>query len=111
VDSSDNFYFKDGRVLWIKTARSGFDSEYLRSHLSDLLVKNYNAIASGTAFAELKIVNLKNLIVLRPPLESQAKFSGLVAGIKARLRELKSAERATDSLFASLQHRAFSGQL
>jgi type I restriction enzyme S subunit len=111
VDRPGDFYFKDGRVLWIKLANSGFDGEYLREHLSDLFRRKYDAIASGTTFAELKITNLKNLLILAPPLHLQVEFSRRRSLIRLRQAAVRKALTAAQTLFSSLQHRAFAGQL
>jgi type I restriction enzyme, S subunit len=111
VDHDDPFYFKDGRVLWIKSNDSKIDSEYLRRYLQNLFVQSYTSIASGTTFAELKIVNLKGLDVLRPPADLQSAFSSRIAGVDACRSGLTQAAIESTSLFTSLQHRAFRGEL
>jgi len=54
---------------------------------------------------------LENIVFVAPPLELQKEFSGRIAAVD----KLKSAHRASlaklDALFASLQHRAFRGEL
>lgn len=111
VDHSDPFYFKDGRVLWIKSGKSKIDSEYLRGYLRNLFLKSYASIASGTTFAELKIVNLKNLPILCPPMRLQKEFSSRIAEVEACRSKFAQTTSASMSLFASLQHRAFKGEL
>jgi type I restriction enzyme S subunit len=111
VNSSQPFYFKDGRVLWIKNNESAIDGEYLRNYLRNLFVHNYTSIASGTTFAELKIVNLKNLSILCPPIKLQIEFSDKIREIAGCRSRLIPAEKFSTSLFASLQHRAFNGEL
>jgi type I restriction enzyme, S subunit len=105
------FYFKDGRVLWIKSGASSINSVFLRYHLKHLFAAYYSKIASGTTFAELKIFALKELVVHVPPLQLQREFAQRVAAVE----KLKAAQRASlaklDALFASLQHRAFRGEL
>lgn len=61
VQDDKPFYFKDGRVLWIRVKKSDVDSIFLRQHLKQLFIGNYSKIASGTTFAELKIFALKEL--------------------------------------------------
>lgn len=111
VDSNLPFYFKDGRVLWIKSHAAEIDSEYLRNQLRNMFQHNYNSIASGTTFAELKIVNLKNLQILYPPLELQRKFSSRIEEVQRQQSTLNLSENALGNFFTSLQHRAFRGDL
>lgn len=111
MDSDKPFYFKDGRVLWIKKNESVLDSEYLRNHLRNAFLRSYHTIASGTTFAELKIVNLKGLSILCPPIELQADFSKRIREVGACRIGLVRSEMSATSLFNSLQNRAFKGEL
>jgi type I restriction enzyme S subunit len=111
VDSEKPFYFKDGRVLWIKKDEAIFDSEYLRNHLRNAFLTNYHTIASGTTFAELKIVNLKGLSVLCPPLKLQVEFSKRIREVETTSLKMAQSASFTNALFASLQHLAFRGEL
>lgn len=111
VDSEEPFYFKDGRVLWIKCSGSPINGDYLRSQLRNVLLHNYNAIASGSNFAELKIVNLKNLKLLNPPLDLQRRFAQSIKVLGEAKHGYEKAAADADSLFSSLQHRAFRGEL
>lgn len=105
------FYFKDGRVLWIKAAESGIDSTFLRYHLKHVFATDYAKIASGTTFAELKIFALKALVVHVPPPERQAHFARFVELYEQQLAGHREHLAELDTLFASLQSRAFRGEL
>jgi type I restriction enzyme, S subunit len=111
VDSSEPFYFKDGRVLWIKSSAAAIDSEYLKTYLQNRFLYDYASIASGTTFAELKIVNLKNLTILNPPMELQTKFSERVSVIEKMHPVQHRSKESFDALFNALQHQAFRGEL
>lgn len=111
VDNEQPFYFKDGRVLWIKNDPSKINSDYLRSYLKQLFTTNYASIASGTTFSELKIINLKNLSLLYPPLELQKKYAEIVNLKSKNLKHLKESLDSCNDLFSSLQQRAFKGEL
>lgn len=111
VETDQPFYFKDGRVLWIKVDHSEFNSDYLRSFLSFVFSARYASIASGTTFAELKIVNLKQLFVLQPPLAVQEKYSKIVAKANVGLYREKQGLDVVGRLFDSLSQRAFSGEM
>ena len=81
VDIDIPFYFKDGRVLWIHPRCSEINSRYLQFALKDLITTNYDSIASGTTFSELKIFALKPLNVMMPPIEMQKEFSSFFENI------------------------------
>ncbi len=111
VDHEQPFYFKDGRVLWIKVDEEKVNSEYLRNHLKTLFLANYSKIASGTTFAELKIVNLKSLKILVPPMSLQKKFSEIILRSHEMSVLHKRALEKGAGLFGSLSQRAFRGEL
>jgi len=111
VSSDKPFYFKDGRVLWIKTDKNIVNSEYLKAHLKGVFRVSYSSIASGTTFAELKIVSLKGIQILFPPLELQNQFAEGIQHIEAQKQQAQAALQKSDDLFNSLLQRAFKGEL
>ncbi|WP_341325870.1 restriction endonuclease subunit S [Methylotuvimicrobium sp. KM2] len=111
VNSKTPFYFKDGRVLWIKVNQSSINSDYLRSYLKNLFLANYSSIASGTTFAELKIVILKELSVLSPPLDLQIKYAEIIEKAIKKYGINKAFSEKSSKLFDSLCQKAFAGEL
>src|SRR5690606_6234055 len=100
VDNEKEFYYKDGRVLHIKINSSKINSVYLRNHLKYLFLRNYNKIASGTTFAELKIFILKNIEIQLPPQALQEEFAKKIEIIH-QLKAQTNAEKS-EELFQSL---------
>ena len=111
VDHKAPFYFKDGRVLWIKVNQSSINSDYLRCYLKYLFLTNYSSIASGTTFAELKIVNLKEVSVFNPPLDLQIKFSEITNKVIKNNEVIKISIGKSDEMFSALSQKAFAGKL
>jgi type I restriction enzyme S subunit len=111
VKNEDPFYFKDGRVLWIKVDGSRINSKFLKNHLKLLFFIGYSKIASGTTFAELKIFSLKGLTIHVPPVEIQERFATIVETIEQLKTRLCIYKTDIDTLFASLTQRAFRGEL
>ena len=110
--SNDNpFYFKDGRVLWIKVNQLKVNSVYLKKHLKGIFAVDYTKIASGTTFAELKIFALKKLVLHHPPLELQNQFAERVAVIEAQKAIAQASLAKSEELFNSLLQKAFKGEL
>ena len=81
VNKSNPFYFKDGRVLWLKLNKN-INGKYLQYYLIEKFKRDYSKIASGTTFSELKIITLKNLLLPVPPIELQNKFAERVEKIE-----------------------------
>jgi len=105
------FYFKDGRVLWIKVDKSNVESIYLRSFLKQVFYTNYTNIASGTTFAELKIFLLKKIEVLLPPIKLQNQFAQHIEKIEQQKQLAQASLKKSETLFNSLLQRAFKGEL
>ena len=111
VTTKKPFYFKDGRVLWIKVDRDAINSEYLRYFLKGLFLTNYSNYASGTTFAELKIVALKSMRILNPPINLQNQFGERIAIIEQQKQQAQTNLQKSEALFNSLLQRAFTGEL
>lgn len=107
IQDEEKFYFKDGRVLWVKSGDSEINSFYLRYHLKALFKANYSEIASGTTFAELKIFALKKLQILIPPAEIQRKFQTEIERINKEIERTKQSSKISEELFSSLVQGAF----
>jgi type I restriction enzyme S subunit len=84
--------------------------EFVRSWLS-FLQKSLEDAAPESAQKNINLALLRNLAVPVPPIPLQREFARRVTAVEA----LKTAQRASlaelDALFATLQHRAFRGEL
>ena len=78
VNSEEPFYFKDGRVLWVHDIKKEFNSVFLLYTLKDRIMTDYDSIASGTTFAELKIFSLKQCKIFNVPIKLQNQFAYFV---------------------------------
>ncbi len=110
VQDNAEFYFKDGRVLWIRP-NAGENSTYIRYALKELFQSDYKHIASGTTFAELKIFILKTLNIMYPPMELQNKFAQIVEHVEVQKQKNELVIEQMNNLFNSLSQRAFKGEL
>ena len=108
VDTTEPFYFKDGRVLWINLEKSDIiESKYLKHMLKEKFRLDYHKIASGTTFAELKIFILKDLDILVPPKELQIKFSEVIQKIEEQKTILVKGLNELENNFNSLMQKSF----
>ena len=107
VDTDKQFYFKDGRVLWVHNINKQFDSIFLLYTLKDRIITDYQSIASGTTFAELKIFALKQCKVFEVPIEIQRIFSSFVEQTdKSKLAVKRVLEKA-ETLKKALMQKYF----
>lgn len=79
VDTDEPFYFKDGRVLWVHLTSNDFDNVFVQYVMKSTMATEYEHIASGTTFKELKIFTLKSLDIVKPPIALQNQFAAFVA--------------------------------
>jgi len=111
IDSSHRFSLFESLCL-IKHDRRRINARFLvslfraPSMLRSLLSKN-----KGVAVKHLHLVDVRNLLIPLPPTRLQDEFAHYAAAVE----KLKDAHRNSlaelDALFASLQHRAFRGEL
>jgi type I restriction enzyme S subunit len=99
-------------IAHLKPDRALLDSEFLAAMLaSPPLKRQADRSAKGVAQKTVNLSEIREFIVFHPPLQVQREFARRVAAVE----KLKTAQRAAlaelDALFASLQHRAFRGEL
>ena len=107
VNTTEPFYFKDGRVLWVHKINRSYNSIFLLYTLKDRIMTDYSSIASGTTFAELKIFALKECRIFDAPLELQEQFAAFVTQAdKSKVAVQKALDEA-QLLFDSLMQKYF----
>lgn len=111
VRSARKFSFQR-HIAHLKPDRSLIDSDFLAAMLaSPPLKRQADRAAKGVAQKTVNLSEIREFIVFQPPMPLQREFAKRVAAVE----KLKAAQRASlaelDELFASLQHRAFRGEL
>lgn len=107
VNTTDPFYFKDGRVLWVHKIDRSYNSIFLLYTLKDRIMTDYSSIASGTTFAELKIFALKECRIFDAPLELQEQFAAFVTQTDKSKAVIQKALDEAQLLFDSLMQKYF----
>ena len=94
-------------------ARSGqYDSTYLATYLRTPFAQEQIGARTGqVTIGKLALFRIEQLPVLLPPMAVQLQFSARLATIDALRRTHLHHAAELDALFASLQHRAFRGEL
>lgn len=88
------------------------DGVFLHAALnSPLSKKQFNAALKGIGVPNLHLKDIRGTKIPVPPLPLQQTFATRIASIEALKATHRRALAALDALFASLQHRAFAGQL
>lgn len=107
VNSEEPFYFKDGRVLWIHDINKDFNSIFLLYTLKDRIMMDYDSIASGTTFAELKIFSLKQCKIFVAPIELQNKFADFVEKTEKTKTSIRESLTKLETLKKALMQEYF----
>lgn len=100
VNTSKQFYFKDGRVIWIHVNKDLFCSEYLRYLLMIQLRGEFEKM-NGATFAEFKLFVIREMIVMCPPLPLQQSFARKIEAIEAMKSKVKEAKKEAETLLAA----------
>lgn len=87
-------------------------SEYLLHHLLfELDPKRISRVMVGATSRHINVKDLRALKIMMPPLDRQIEFRRRCKAITFTLEGGEASAKTMQFLFASLQHRAFSGQL
>ncbi len=113
VEGNDDFYFKDGNVLWLKGFTT-INSHFLKYVLISF-VERLNKLAHGSAYSALPIQRLNAHRIFVPSPTEQATIVSQLDSVSTETQSLGSLyERklaALDELKKSLLHQAFTGEL
>lgn len=106
----------EGANLTQGTARiapgADLEADYLLYYLrSDPVQAWIQRQVKGATFREITLARLRELNVVVPPIDLQREFTAAMRKIRHMKSKLTDAIAASDTLFTSLQHRAFTGQL
>ena len=107
VDTTEPFYYKDGRVLCISPDRNIFNTKYLEYFMKAKTLVEYPKLGSGSTFAEFKIFLLKDIDILIPPRNIQDEFADFVHQIDKSKVAIKKSLDETQILFDSLMQKYF----
>ena len=72
---------------------------------------HFEKLSTGVAVKQLTGKQIGNLSTPLPPLPLQRRFAAIVESVEQQKTRLRAHLAELDTLFASLQHRAFNGEL
>lgn len=99
-------------IAHIKPNPAVLDSVFLSYGLESASVRRQaDRTATGVAQKTVTLGAIKNFDFPCPPIEQQHKFSSRISSLDNARLQCRSALLTAESLFASLQHRAFRGEL
>lgn len=112
IFKGNELYLYNNNIMRLRF-RSSLNSEYIAILFQNPAVKkSLESIKSGTTsvFA-IYWRELKQVEIPVPPIEIQNKFGQKIRALRNLIEKIKLGLTELDSLFASLQHRAFRGEL
>jgi len=71
VHGEQEFYFKDGNLLWMRNLSSELNAHFLKKVLVDTVSQQIKSLTNGAAYNALTIEKLKKLKIPLPPLKIQ----------------------------------------
>ena len=113
VKKDDEFYFKDGNVLWFKDFKS-IDPYFLKYALR-VFVEKIKRLSAGAAYSALTIEKIEKHKVFVPPLTEQRAIVGRLEALSAKTKRLEeiytSKLEALGELKKTMLGKAFAGEL
>jgi len=73
--------------------------------------RHLEGLSQGVTMPNLNRTMMENLKILIPPLDLQRRFAAIVESVERQKARLRTHLAELDALFASLQSRAFNGEL
>lgn len=111
VDGASDFVFQR-HIAHIKPNKDAINSQFLAWCLEAPRIKRQaDALSTGIAQKTVTLSALKSFEIPLPPMALQLEFGARVAAFEALRAKQDHDLEAIDSLFASIQHRAFQGEL
>ena len=100
------------RLVQLRVNDSQLDPRFLLNLLlHDLAPERLSRLIAGSTSKHLNVKELRKLPVLLPPLDLQRRFAVIVASVEQQKAGQRAHLDELDTLFASLQSRAFRGEL
>lgn len=98
--------------LFVRPDPGELSSLFLAWALSSRTMRlHLESLSQGVTMPNLNRTKIENLAVVLPPIELQNHFAAIVRSIQGQRAQLLAHLAALDTLFASLQSRAFQGEL
>ncbi|MEX2488124.1 MAG: restriction endonuclease subunit S [Pseudomonadales bacterium] len=100
------------RLVQLRVIESKLHPKFLlHLLLHDLAPERLSRLMAGSTSKHLNVRELRKLPVFRPPLDLQHRFAAIVESIEQQKANQRAHLAELDTLFASLQSRAFRGEL
>jgi len=109
---SDQFIYAS-YLIRARLIQGSCDPAFLRDYLASPLGRKQILSAAKTSAGQfnINIDGLKSIRIPKPPIGAQERYGRLMDSLEGRRSVIEKSSRSIEMLFASLQHRAFRGEL
>ena len=112
VNSTDNFYFKDGNLMWLREIDSRLNRQFITHYFRSIIFQNLiDIISSGSSQKALTIVKFKLLPVVIPPLDEQIKISEILDSVYEKVSVLLEKKNHYQELKQGLMQQLLTGKI
>jgi type I restriction enzyme S subunit len=100
-------------IFRVRVSRAAGTPEFISAMLGSALGKRYffRCAKQTTGIASINMRQLRACPVLTPPMDRQEAYSALLQKTRETVSRSQAASKDADTLFQSLSHRAFAGEL
>jgi type I restriction enzyme S subunit len=112
VKSTDNFYFKDGNLMWLRGIDSRLNRQFIAHYFRSIIFQNLiDIISSGSSQKALTIVKFKLLPVVIPSLDEQMKISEILDIVYKKISILEEKKVNYQELKQGLMQQLLTGKI
>ncbi|MEK0445339.1 MAG: hypothetical protein RLZZ399_660 [Verrucomicrobiota bacterium] len=111
VRNEEEFYFKDGNIIWFKI-RGSVSAEFLRQlYLTNVVMKQITDGSAGTTVGTYTISGAKKTEIPVPPLHEQTAIAGVLSDMDAELAALEERREKTRALKQGMMQELLTGRI
>ncbi len=112
VTKNDEFYFKDGNLIWIKNVNKKLNKSFLMHYFrSNIFQNSVNIVSSGSSQKALTIVKFKKLFIPIPSKEEQTQIANILSTVDAKLEVLQNKNTQYQDLKKGLMQQLLTGKV
>lgn len=111
VVQEEEFYFKDGNLLWMRNISDNLNSDFLIYYFQTRnFKKSIEDVSGGSNQHALTIIKFNNVCLPLPPIEEQQKIASILTEVDNKIESLKKKKEKQTTLKTGLMQQLLTGQ-
>ncbi|MGD9807751.1 MAG: restriction endonuclease subunit S [Deferribacterales bacterium] len=111
VVQEEEFYFKDGNLLWMRNISDNLNSDFLIYYFQTRnFKKSIEDVSGGSNQHALTIIKFNNVCLPLPPIEEQQKIASILTEVDNKIESLKKKKEKYTTLKTGLMQQLLTGQ-